>query len=178
MSVDADRNSDREPIEVDHSPTKVSTVAAIAAAIVATLTSAPFALLALPLGLAGTGAIAAGLLLAEDRTWVTIGTGALFLSVLVSGGFGTPVELMLVSTIATVLAWDVGHNAISLGRQMGRHSRTRRNEVIHGATSTVVAMVAAAFGYGVYAVAGGGHPVAALATLLLGLVLLIWAIRT
>ena len=178
MSVETNHETDREPIEIDNSPTKLSAGAAIVAAIVAALASGPFALLALPLGIAGVGGVAAGLLVAENRTWVSIGVGALFLCVLVSGGFGTPVELLLVSTVATVLAWDFGHNAISLGEQMGRHTRTRRNEVTHAAFTTMVAMLAAAFGYGLFAVAGGGRPIAALVMMLLGLVFLVWAIRT
>ncbi|SNZ17078.1 hypothetical protein SAMN06269185_2881 [Natronoarchaeum philippinense] len=178
MSTNTDMPADPDPIELDHSPTKLSTIAAVGAAVLAALTSAPFALLALPVGLAGAGAVGAGLIVAESRTWVAVGVGALFLSVLISGGFGTPVELLLVSMVATVLAWDFGHNAISLGEHVGRHSTTRRNEIIHGAATTIAASLAAAVGYGVYAIAGGGQPVAALSLLLFGIVFLIWAIRT
>lgn len=178
MSVETNQDIDVEPTEIDHSPAKLSAGAAIVAAIVAALTSAPFALLSLPVGIAGAGAVAAGLLVAENRTWVSIGVGALFLCVLISGGFGTPVELLLVSTVATVLAWDLGHNAISLGEQMGRHARTQRSEVTHAAFTTLVAMLAAGFGYGLFATVGGGRPVAALSMLLLGLLFLAWAIRT
>jgi hypothetical protein len=178
MSQQATSNPEHEPIHIDHSPTTVSTYAAIGAAVVAGLTSAPFNILALPLGIAGITAIAAGLLVTESRTWVTLGTGSLFLCVLVSGGFGTPVEFLLVSTVATVLAWDLGQHAIGLGDQIGSHSRTRRNEIIHGAFSTIVGVVATIFGYGFYVVAGGGQSIAALSMLLVAIVFLIWAIRT
>lgn len=168
---------EQEPITVDHSPTELSTYAAIGAAVIAALTSALFSVLALPLGIAGVIAIAAGLLVAERRIWVKLGTGSLFLCILVSGGFGTPVEFLLISTIATVLSWDLGSNAISLGEQMGRHSRTRRNEIIHGTFSTLVAMVATGIGYGFFTTASEGQSIAALSMFLAGVVCLIWAIR-
>lgn len=171
-------NPEHEPIAVDHSPTLLSTYGAIGAGVVAALTSALFSLLALPLGIAGVTAVGAGLLVTESRKWVTLGAGSLLLCILVAGGFGTPAEFLLVSTVATVLSWDLGHNAISLGEQLGRHTRTRRNEIIHGAFSTLVGMVAAIFGYGFYATAGSGQPIAALSMVLAGVVFLIWAIRT
>jgi len=150
----------------------------VGAGLIAAVSSAPFALLALPLGVGGVGMIAGGLLLRGNRTWVSMGAGTLFLSVVVAGGFGAPVEFLFVSTIATLLAWDLGQNAVSLGEQVGRHSRTRRNEVIHASFSTIVAMAAMALGYVTYTLSGGGRPVAALAMLLFGVVFLLWAIRT
>lgn len=172
------QESEFDSVSIDTTPTSLSTQAAIAAAIVAALTSAPFALLALPLGLAGVATIAASLLVVGRRRWVTLGAGALFLAILVSGGFGTPVELLLVSTVATVLAWDFGQNAISLGRHVGRHSPTRRNELFHGAFTAVVSGLAAAVGYTAYLVSDAGRSIAALAFLLLGVVFLVWGIRT
>jgi hypothetical protein len=168
---------DETSVEIDNSPTKISSYGAIVAAFVAALTSAPFALLALPLGLGGVGIVAAGVFLRYNRTWVTLGAASLFLSVIISGGFGAPVEFLLVSTIGTMLAWDLGQNAISLGEQMGRHTNTRRNEVIHASFNTVVAMLAMGVGYGIYSVASGGQPVAALTMLLFGSIFLVWAIR-
>lgn len=175
------QNASEEPttVEVDHAPTRASSYAAVGAGIVAALTSAPFALLALPLGIGGIGILAAGLFRGEgNRAWVTIGAVGLFLSVLVAGGFGVPPELLLVSAAAAVLSWNFGLNAIGLGEQIGRTSRTRRNEVIHGAVATVVAAVAAGFGYAVFGLAGGGQPVGALTMLLFAAVFLLWAIRT
>lgn len=165
-------------VDVDHSPTTVSTYAAIGAGVVAALTSAPFALLALPLGLGGIAILASGLLGEASRTRVTFGAAGLFLSVLVAGGFGTPVEFLLVSMIGTVLAWDYGQNAISLGEQIGRHSDTQRNEIVHASMSAIVATVAAGLGYAVFMVAGGGRPVSALLMLVAAVVFFAWALRT
>lgn len=165
-------------VEVDHSPTRVSSYVAIAAGIVAALLSAPFALLALPVGIGGVGILAMGLLRGGNRMWVTMGTAGLFLSVLIAGGFGTSPVFLLLSAAATLFAWNAGLNAIGLGEQIGRHSETRRNEIIHLSAAAIVAAVAVAFSFIVYTVAGGGRPVAALTLLLFGAVFLAWAIRT
>lgn len=177
--IDTDNEHGPTTIEVDHSPTRVSSYAAVGASIIAAITSAPFALLSLPLGIGGVGILAGGLFRGDgNRGWVALGTVSLFLSVLIAGGFGTPPELLLVSMATTVLAWNFGQNAIGLGEQIGRHSETQRNEVIHCAVATIVAMVVAGFGYTVFSVAGGGQPLGALTMVLFGLIFLIWAIRT
>lgn len=168
---------DLTTVSVDHSPTRLSTIAAMVAAVVAGLTSAPFALLALPLGLGGIAIIASGLFLEASRFRVTMGAAGLFLSVIVAGAYGIAPALLLVSAAATVLAWNFGLNAISLGEQIGREAETSRNEIVHAASATIVAMLSAGVAYVVYLTAGGGRPVAAVAMLSLALVFLIWAIR-
>lgn len=165
-------------VEIDTGPTTTSSMAAIGAAIVAAFTSAPFALITLPLGIGAIGMIAWSLLRGGSRKLVSLGTASLFISILISGGFGAPLEFLLLSTIATVLAWDIGQNAIGLGEQMGRRAETRRNEITHAAASTFVAFAAGGLGYLIYFTSSGGHPVSALALVLLGVVLLVWAIRT
>lgn len=177
-SVIAGLDEDLDTVEVDHSPTKTSSLLAVVAAVIAAITSAPFALIALPLGLGGIAAVAGGLYVTESRTWITLGAISLFLSVIAVGGFGTPVEILLISTAATILAWDLGQYAIGLGEQVGRHSRTSRNEAIHAAISVIVATIAASVGYLTYVAAGGGRPAAAVSLLVFGLLFLIWAIRS
>jgi hypothetical protein len=98
--------------------------------------------------------------------------------VLIAGLFGTGPEILLVSAAATMLAWNFGQNAISLGEQIGASARTQRNEIIHASAATIIAMLAAGVGYGVYLVGNGGRPMAALGMLSLALVFLLWAIRT
>ena len=172
---------DDEPlatVDIDHRPTRASSIAAVLAAVIAALTSAPFAILAAPVGFGGAVIIAAGLFAGDgNRAWVTIGAVGLFLSVLIAGGFGTPPELLLLSMAATILAWNFGQNAIGLGDQLGRHSKTRRNEIVHASVSVIVAIIVAGFGYLIYAAAAGGQPLAALGMMLVGAVVLIWAIR-
>jgi len=176
MSTDV--TTDRTTVDVDHSPAKASSYAAVVAALLAGLTSAPFSVVALPLGLGGVVIVAAGLFYTEKRSHLTFGAAGLFLSVLASGIQGTQVELLLVSAVLTSLAWGVGQNAMSIGAQLGRHSETWRIEAMHASVVTVVTMMAAAVGYGVFGVASGGQPVAAVGMLSVGIVLLLWAIRT
>lgn len=176
MTIDTD--DDQTTVTVDHSPTRASSYAAIVASVLAALLSAPFALLALPVGIGGAGILAMGLLRGGNRTWVTMGAASLFLAILISGGFGTAPVILLLSTAATFLAWNLGLNAISLGEQIGRHSETRRNEIVHGAVVALVVMVAVMFSFTVYTAVSGGRPVAALSLLLFGAVFLAWAIRT
>lgn len=168
---------DRSTVGVDHTPARASSIGAVVAALLAALTSAPFAVLALPLGFGGVVILAVGLFVREERSWVTFGAAGLFLSVLVSGIDGTSVELLLVSAAAAAVAWDTGQHAISLGDQLGRHTRTWRNEAFHASASVVVAMVTAAFGYGVYSTVGGSVPVGAATLLAVGIVFLAWAVR-
>lgn len=177
--VSIDTDDDRGTVEVDHAPTRASSYAAIGAGLVAALLTAPFALLAAPVGFGGVGILAAGLLRGGNRAWVSLGAAGLFFSVIIAGGFNAVgPELLLVAAAATLLAWNLGLNAISLGEQIGRHSRTRRNEIVHGAAATIVAALAAAVGYAAFVSVGGGRPVAALSLLLFGAVFLAWAIRT
>lgn len=171
-------DDDLTTVDVDHSPAKASSYAAVIAGFLAAVTSAPFSMLAVPLGFGGVAIVAGGLFVRKDRSWVTFGAAGLFLSVLISGLFGTPSEMLLISAAATVLAWDLGQHAISIGDQLGRHSDTWRNEALHGSATAIVAMLSAASGYVVYSAAGGGRPVAAVVLLSIAIVLLAWTIRT
>lgn len=171
-------DGDRETVAVDHSPAQISSYAAVLAAFLAGLTSAPFSVIAIPLGLGGVVLVAAGLLVSESRSYVTFGSAGLFLSALISGIVGTPIELLLVSVAMTALTWDLGQNAFSVGDHLGRHSETSRIEIVHASATTVVAMLSAAIGYGVFLIGSGGQPVAAVTLLSIGLVALLWAIRS
>ena len=178
MSTQTNTEDGVETVEVDHSPARASSIAAVGAALVAALTSAPFSILALPVGFGGVAIVAGGLFLKGNRSWVTIGSAGLFLSALISGGFGTPIEILIVSMAATLLAWNLGQHAIGLGEQLGRNVETSRNEAIHGSAALIVSLLAAGLGYLVYSSVSGGKPVAALGVVLLGTVFLVWTIRT
>ena len=78
----------------------------------------------------------------------------------------------------TVLAWDLGHHAIGVGRQLGRDTVTKTSEVTHALASGVVGIVSMAVAYAVYVVTPGGSPVSSLVFLALGGLLLAWMIRT
>ncbi|QLH82006.1 DUF7519 family protein [Halosimplex pelagicum] len=168
----------RKIVELDRSPTSVSRGVSIIAAFVAVATSAPFSFMAMPFSFGGLAMVGYGLFVTETRRWLSIGVAGIFAGVLISGSYGTAGELLLLSLIGTIVAWDVGENAISLGEQIGSQTRTRRTEVVHASASALVGVLAGGFGYLAYQVSSSGYPAAALVLLLVGAVVLLWTIRS
>lgn len=169
----------REAVDVTHSPATVSAVIATAAAAAAVLATGLTSVLALGLGLFGLAGVAAGLFAFESRRAVDAGTAVVFLGVVVSGVYGTPAPLLLIGALGTVVAFDAGDNAFSVGAQLSDDTDTRRGELAHVAASVAFGVLAAAFAYGVYLALGGTEqPIAGLLFLLLGAVLLAWGVRT
>ena len=166
--------ADRDP--VDRAPTRLgSRVAVVLVAFVvlcAALTSWP------GLAVAAVGAVAFGAgAIRGSRRWTSIGALGLGVGLLVGGATGGGVGPLLLGMIGTVVAWDVGEHAISLGEQLGTESPTVRNEFVHIATSIGVGMGGGAVGFVVFRAATGGRPTAALAMLLFAVVVLLTALR-
>lgn len=73
------------------------------------------------------------------RTLLKLGTGLVYVAVLVAGvtqaaSFGA----LALATVATVASYDAGETAVTLGEQLGREPRTWPNEAVHlGATALV-----------------------------------------
>lgn len=92
-------------------------------------------------GLLGLVVLVAGLVPVRagwERALVTTGAALLFVGVVTSGVVrGASRPALLVAGIASVLAWDLGEQAISLGGQVGRGARTRRAELVHGGGTLV-----------------------------------------
>lgn len=97
---------------------------------------------------------------------VDVGCLGLFGGVLAGALAGGSVELTLVGTVATVVAWDLGRSALDLGEQLGREADTARLEAVHAGSSALVGLVTVTAGYGLYALAADGQPVWAVALLL------------
>jgi hypothetical protein len=145
-------------VEVDTSPARLSSAVATVAAALAVLISAPLSVFALPLGVGGFVVFLVALFGAGSRSLLWFGCVALFVSVVVAGTLGSgPPALLLTSVAATLLAWDIGQNAISVGEQLGNGATTWRSEVVHGAAD---------------------QPVTALLLLLAAGLLLTWALRS
>lgn len=130
---------------------------------------------ALVLALAGLVVFLAGLT-AHRRVGVLVGALGLFGGVLLAGAAGAPVSRVLVGVAGAIVAWDAGDNALSLGAQVGRRSRSARNELVHLGATVGVAGLTAGAGYGVFRLATGGQPVTALFLLLLAAALVIAAL--
>lgn len=162
--------------EYDPRPPRLSAAACLALAAAAVLLGAPFSpfvLIAGPLALVG---FLAGIVRRDGRL-VTAGAVVLGIAVLL-GGTVAPEPVTVVAAAATALAWDVGHYGLSLGRQVGRGADTARAETIHLGLSAAVAGGATAVVYGVFLAGGTGLPVAAVAALAGGAVLLAGALGT
>lgn len=176
----ADPTADQEPsVEVVKLPSRTTMVITILAALVGVVTTAPFALLAIPFGFVGLILVAGGIAYAYSRAWLTVGIAMTLVGALLSGGYGAiPVELMILGIGATLVSWDVGQYGISVGNQLGRQARTHRLEIVHAATTTIVLGIFGLFAYAVYLLGSPGQPAGAVALALIGVMFLLWTFRT
>lgn len=176
MSVEDERvqggNAQPESVEYetfDESPSTTGLALTVVPATVAALAIAA-APLAAVVAVLGVVVLTAGVRNASRPT-VTGGAIVLFGGVLLAGVVGVSVPLVLVGAGATIVAWDAGTNAISVGRQLGAAAETRRLEVVHTLATAVVAAVVGVVAYGAFWLARGDQPTAAVALLLLAAVL-------
>lgn len=170
--------SETQQISVNHAPARLSILLAFGAAFVAALTiSLSSVLLAVPIG--GIALVLVGLgLVGGYRTPIGLGVGMLFFGLMFTGTFvDAGVEVLLTGTVACILAWDLGENAISVGQQLSRDSPTTRIELTHTLASVGVGVLGAGLVYAVYSLSSGGKPLPALVFMLLGAVVLGWLIR-
>lgn len=162
---------------IERGPTRTGVVLSMAATGVSILALAAGGV---PAGL-GIGAVGGAMLvtgaLAGSRRLLDYAALVVFGAVLFSGVGGAHPGPMLVSLVALVVAWDAAEQAINVGEQLGREARTRRAETVHVAATTMVGLGGSAVGYGAYRLAGAGQPASAVVVLLLGTVLIVWALR-
>lgn len=161
---------------VSHAPSRLSRFGSVGAALVALVASGFYSWEALAAGAGGLLLLAVGLV--RGSNWaVTAGAGTLLTGGVVAGIQGAPVLPVLTSVTCSVLAWDSGGYAVSVGTQLGRDADTRRIEVVHLTASAAVGVVTAGIGYGLYRAGTGGQPVLALVCLLSAAVLLVVALE-
>lgn len=174
----ADPDEDAERIEVDHAPPRLSQLVGVAAALLGTALTALFAPLAIPFGISGAVIFAASLLVTYSTRWLTIGTALILVGAMISGAFGvmTP-ELLLLAVGATLVGWDAGQHGIVVGDQLGRQTKSQRNQLVHVAATVLVVALISVFSYLVYLLGSGGRPGPAVATVVLGIVLTAWLFR-
>lgn len=176
-SVSEDAGKSRTQVtEIDRSPTRTSQLLAVIAASVALATAALASSTGGLVSVLGVLLLAVGVL-RGSRGLVTGGSFVLFLGVLYGGLLAAPAELLIPGTMAAILAWDFGEQAINVGEQLGREADTQRLETMHAAASTAVAVAAGGLGYGIYMLGSGGQPVTALVFLLIAALALTSALR-
>lgn len=175
MSVDGER-ADAAYQTADPTPsvTGVGLTLAFGTAAVVAVAIVPAAALACLLGVAVAGvAVRRG-----SRRLLTLGTlvafGGVVLAGTATGASGTP--RVLAAGAATVVAWDVGENAVDVGRQLGRGARTVEIEAVHALTSALFATAVAAGAWILYGAVRGDAPTPAVVALIVAAVALAWAL--
>lgn len=117
----------------------------------------------------GLGAAVPG----RERSFITIGTGMVLLGVFFSGiVYGASMGRLLAATVATVVAWDLGEQAVNLGEHVGRQARTWQVEAVHGGAAVLVGVIAVVAAFGIYHINITGVPLGGLSALLVGGVVL------
>ncbi|MFB6166119.1 MAG: hypothetical protein ABEJ31_13240 [Haloarculaceae archaeon] len=90
-------------------------------------------------GLTVLGLALAPLKRGRERLVLSVGTGLLVLSVVLSAAvYGSPTGTVVLAGVAVVLAWDLGEQAVNVGEQLGREARTWPVEALHGAGTAAV----------------------------------------
>ncbi len=162
--------------EITRAPTRTGTALSLSAAGLATLALAFTTTIAALGGVAAIALLAAGLTRGSRRL-LDVAGGLLFVGLLAGGALGGSTEALLVAAIASVLAWDLAENSLSVGDHLGRETDTTRLELVHGATTLVVLAISAGVVYAIGIVASGGQPIAAVVLLLVGAIALVAGIR-
>ncbi|ELY92077.1 hypothetical protein C483_08619 [Natrialba hulunbeirensis JCM 10989] len=148
------------------SPATVSSWSAICFAGVGWSVAVPYSIHATALSTVGW--LVLGLaLLAGDRTTLTTGAGVLVLGGFVAAGNGASISAVLVAVTASILAWDSGQNAISIGRQLGPSAPTVRAELGHILASLTVGSALVLVGLVTTRLAGDVQPLIAVVLFLL-----------
>lgn len=121
----------------------------------------------------GVVAAVAGVRRASQRL-VTAGALLAFAGVLLAGVRGAPPPVTLAGAAAVAVAWDVGTNAVAVGRQLGAGAATARIEVVHALASALFATVVGAGALAAFRLARGDAPTVAVAALFGAAVLFAW----
>lgn len=167
-----------QAVEVTHGPARTSSILAIAVGLVAVVTTMFGSLIAFLVGLFGLAGFGAGLFVVKNERLTLAATGVIFLGVVLGGIWGNPEVFTVMGALMTILAFDYGQNAFSVGNQLSTEAETQRGELVHAAASFVVGSIAVTFAFAIYLVAGTGYTTAALTFVLLAAILLAWAIRS
>lgn len=125
--------------------------------------------------LGGTVVLLAGVHTARHGV-VDIGGMVAFVGVAVAALADAPAPAVVLGTAATVVAWDAGTNAVSLGRQLGAEADTARAETVHALAGALVGLVTAGVGLALFEAGPTRQPVATLFVLLVAATLLVVAL--
>ncbi|MFB6151119.1 MAG: hypothetical protein ABEJ40_04870 [Haloarculaceae archaeon] len=159
-------------IELDRRPSRRSTALSAAAGTVAAGASAAGTTTGGLVTAAGVAVVVAGVWTGRHRV-VDAGGLVAFVGVMLGALSDASAAPVLLGTTASVVAWDAGGNAVSLGRQLGRGADTLRVEAIHALGSAVVGLLGAGVGLALFRAGPRGLPVTTLFVLVVAAALLV-----
>jgi len=163
-------------VEIVRRPARRSLLVSAVAGTAATTLAAPGSPAAALLCALGTAVLLAGV--ASARHGLVDGGGLVaFLGIVFAATNGATAGPVVFGTTATVVAWDAGGNAISIGRQLGNRVDSTRVEVVHAVAGAAVGLVTALVGLMLFRVGPTRQPVTTLFVLLLAAVLLVAALN-
>lgn len=165
-----------DPTGFDDGPARLSAGLSLALAALAALALLSASTTGLLAGVVACALLAPGVVRA-DRRLVDAGAATLAVGVAVAGIEGAPPVPLVVAAAATVAAWDVGENAISVGEQLGRAADTRRAELVHAGATGSVAAGTAVVGVVGFRLTTSSQPVTTVAVLVVAVVALTAALR-
>jgi len=154
------------PVSHTYQSPTVSTVAAIAAAVLVTVSVAAVSLTFSLLGAVAVFLLAGGLYRGSFRL-VQAAAGVSFSALLAAGVLGGWSPVVLVGAVGVLVFYDAGQYAVRLGCQIGAAGETVRAEVYHVGTTVLVSTVFAVAGAVVFTVSPSGQPAFVAPTLLL-----------
>jgi len=155
---------------------------ALASAILAfVLTGSGTALLAasrlsVAAGVCATLAVGFGAVLGR-RAWISGGTILFLAGVSLAGFWDVPPLVIATATLLALVGWDVGRYGITVGEQLGRTAGTLPIELAHATASLLVGGAGLVLASATFFVVGGGQTNPGLAAVLVGVVLLLSAVR-
>jgi hypothetical protein len=165
-----------EPTGFDDAPARLSVTLSLALVGVATLALAAGSPTGVIAGVLGAALLGPGLLRGQRRL-VDLAAAALIVGVAIVGVEGAPPVPLVVAAAATVAAWDVGENAISVGEQLGRAGDTRRAELVHAGGSVGLAGGGGGGGGAGFRLTTTTQPVTTVAVLVIAVLALTAALR-
>lgn len=160
---------------IEQSPARLSSVASVIAALVAALVGIIGVQMPVWAGITGVVIVVVGLV-RVSRFTIQTGSVVLVTGVLLGGVAGGSAVGLLMAMVATIVSWDLGEHAITLGEQLGPAAQTARLELVHLAGSLGVGGLAAGV-VTLLASSGGGRPLSALVVLLIGIGVILVALR-
>ncbi|MFP9191050.1 hypothetical protein ACLI4Q_05220 [Natrialbaceae archaeon A-CW1-1] len=160
-------------LEFDARPSITGAAVALLFGALVTLLATMGSMIATPFAFAGLLSIGYGVTVGSTRA-VDTGTAGFVPAIAIGTAGSLSIPLTVSAVVCLYTAWDVAHNAIGVGEQLGRWTETTRLELIHAGGSLVVGALTAGIVLLFYQVTVEGLPFAALVFVALGGVLLLW----